>query len=74
VGSRDKDCTTSSFMTRIKLEIQRENISLLSIPSSWLPKNTSAENSEPCRELRLKNKIKLLASKILEFELKLYFI
>jgi hypothetical protein len=27
---------------------------LLSIPSRWLPKNTSAENSEPCRESRLK--------------------
>jgi hypothetical protein len=57
VGSRDKYFTTSSFMTRIKVEIQRENISLLSIPSRWLPKNTSAENSEPCRESRLKKKI-----------------
>jgi hypothetical protein len=53
-------------MTRIKVEMHRENISLLSIPSRWLPKNTSAENSEPCRESRLKKK-KLLTSKILEF-------
>jgi hypothetical protein len=42
-------------MTRIKVEMQRENISLLSLPSSWLPKKTSTENSEPCRESRLKN-------------------
>jgi hypothetical protein len=61
VGSRDRDFTTSSFMTRIKDEMQRENISLLSIPSRWLPKNTSAGNSEPWRVSRLE-KIKLLVS------------
>jgi hypothetical protein len=46
-GSSDKDEATSSLMTRIKFEMQRENISLLSIPSRLLPKKTSAANSEP---------------------------
>jgi hypothetical protein len=46
-GSSDKDEATSSLMTRIKFEMQRENISLLSIPSRLLPKKTSTANSEP---------------------------
>jgi hypothetical protein len=47
LGSSDKELATSSFMTRIKFEMQRENISLLSIPSRLLPKKTSVANSEP---------------------------
>jgi hypothetical protein len=46
-GFSDKDSATASLMTRIKFEMQRENISLLSIPSRLLPKKTSATNSEP---------------------------
>jgi hypothetical protein len=45
--SSDKDFAASSLMIRIKFEMQWENISLLSIPSRWFPKKTSAANSEP---------------------------
>jgi hypothetical protein len=47
VSSNCNDFATSSLMTRIRFEIQREKTRLLCIPLMSIAKKTSAEVSKP---------------------------